>query len=110
MEAVVTKEGIEYFSLSSPIAITESMETVQILSAQEALEKALIPMENNITDETYTINDIYLEYVPLALQSMAVPDTLCPYWVICFQSDSGSVWSDAIRINAITGENLSYGK
>lgn len=115
VEAVVTKNGLRYFNMSYPYNIADTGRKLQILSATEALEKALVPFKNLITEGITVIDNIYLEYVPIASESLWKPQLLRPYWTIEYTNTSitdgvKNTSKDVIRINAETGEDLAYGK
>ena len=79
------------------------------------MEKALVPLKNLITEGTTVIDNIYLEYVPIASESLWKPQLLRPYWTIEYTNTSitdgvKNTSKDVIRINAETGEDLAYGK
>lgn len=110
VKAVVTKEGIRYFDMSSPMVVQEKRD-IQLLSAREALDKALPSLTNQILMQKVTVDRIYLEYVAITTHEYYTPDILRPYWVIHYQTEGSSYYHGrAIRINAETGENLAYGK
>ncbi len=110
VRAIVTKDGIRYFDMRYPMQIQEKKD-VQLLSAREALDKALPALKNQILTQKLTIDRIYMEYVPIASGDYMAPDVLRPYWVIHYQTEDGYQHQGlAIRINAETGENLAYGK
>ena len=101
--------------MSYPYNIADTGRKLQILSATEALEKALVPLKNLITEGTTVIDNIYLEYVPIASESLWKPQLLRPYWTIEYTNTSitdgvKNTSKDVIRINAETGEDLAYGK
>ena len=115
IEAVVTKDGLWYFDMAYPYTVQTGEKQLDILSAKEAVDKALIPLQNLITDGKTVIDNIYLEYVPIASEELWKPQLLRPYWTIEYTNTAtvdGNTYTtkDNIRINAETGENLAYGK
>lgn len=115
IEAVVTKDGLWCFDMAYPYTVQTGERQLDILSAKEAVDKALIPLQNLITDGKTVIDNIYLEYVPIASEELWKPQLLRPYWTIEYTNTTtvdGNTYTtkDNIRINAETGENLAYGK
>lgn len=110
VKAVVSKDGIRYFDMDYPMVI-QSQQDIQLISAREALDRALPSLKNQILTQKVTIDRIYLEYVAITSSDYFTPDVLRPYWVIHYQTEgSSSYLGNAIRINANTGEDLVYGK
>lgn len=81
-------------------------ERVEILTEEEALHIAEKEMEEVISDYTWEISNVKLEYVPIPDWSdeISVPEELVPYWCVTRIRNNGEDTSeDAVRINAITG-------
>lgn len=115
-ETVVTREGIRYFGMDFPYNLVRGeSRPLDILSAEGALDCALKSLKSQILDGETVVDNIYLEYVLIASESMWKPQLMRPYWVVEYTNTNEAdgrvyVTQDAIRINAETGEDLAYGK
>lgn len=114
--AVVTKDGIRYFSMDYPFYTEEEKERdLDILSVENALNIVLKKLQGQILDGETVLDKIYLEYILISDTEMWKPQLLRPYWVFEYKNttieDGNMVESRAaIRINAETGEDAAYGK
>lgn len=106
---LLDKDGIRYIACRGGIFdVSPGAEAQTILSAEAALEAVKEIYVNTILNSQVTISRIWLEYVVVPDWEEKEQYKLMPYW--CVQIDSPSGNSNAERINAITGGNLSYGE
>ena len=94
----MTEEGIRHFNMMYACT-AEPAQVYKIISPEEAAQTIKKKYEQQIHFGEIIFDTVYLEYMPVPKRDGYV---LQPYW--CFDSPDY-----AERINAITGEDISYG-
>jgi|GEM_PF-6225417 len=116
VDMLITAKGLRYFSLQNALnADGNTSESQNLISSEQALQKLIGKYENTITFGTQCIIEVWLEYIPISdpnSHSIDAPVTLKPYW--CFgmiDTELGREYGivNAERINAITGDDFTYG-
>lgn len=111
---LITPKGVRYFKVENTLSTQgEISEAQSIISVQDALQTLCEEQENTITFGTQLITKVWLEYVPIRAENAVEgvgPFILKPYW--CFgmvdAESSAEHIINAERINAVTGDNLTY--
>lgn len=111
---LITPKGVRYFKVENTLSTQGDISEVQsIISVQEALQKLCEEQENTITFGTQLITKVWLEYIPIRAENAVEgvgPFILKPYW--CFGTvdaeSGGEHIINAVRINAVTGDDLAY--
>lgn len=111
IQALIGNGKILYLKAQGMIQSDEP-EQVTLISEEEAVQIVTKESENIITDKDWKVKDVKLEYV-------AIPDwsadsyklqALIPYWCVIREAEDEEILVDAVRINAVTGGDLSYGE
>lgn len=91
---------------------SEEPEKTTLISEEEAIQIAEKESEDVISNINWTVKEVKLEYVsvPDWSANLPQPKELIPYWCIIRSYEGEETIEDAVRINAITGGNLSYGE
>lgn len=111
---LITPKGVRYFKVENTLSTQGGISVAQsIISVQEALQKLCEEQENTITFGTQLITKVWLEYIPIRAENAVEgvgPFILKPYW--CFGTvdaeSGGEHIINAVRINAVTGDDLAY--
>jgi hypothetical protein len=118
LSVLLSEKGIEYLDIQGAWTTTTS-EKVNIISAEEGIQKLKEKYANQIVNTESNINKVWIEYIfiPDINYESNSKGTLMPYWCYQSQYDDG-VNEDGIkfytyqadRINAVTGGDLAYGE
>lgn len=111
IQMIIGDGKILYLSARGLVESGES-EKVTVISKEEAIQIAEKENEEILSDTDWEIEEVKLEYVSIPDWSAELPQPkeLVPYWCIIQKSTGEETYKNAVRINAVTGGDLSYGE
>ncbi|MDY4205010.1 hypothetical protein [Porcincola intestinalis] len=93
---------------------TKGSEKASMISQDEAQKTAMDSIADFIPDGSVKLKENRLEYVPIPdwNSTSEAPQKLVPYWYFEFEAEdeNGETITQPVRINAMTGGDLSYGE
>lgn len=111
IQIVIGNGRILYLTARGLVQSGES-EQVTVISREEAIRIAEKENEDILSDTNWTTEEVKLEYVSIPDWSADLPQPkeLIPYWCIIQKDGGEESYQTAVRINAVTGGDLSYGE
>lgn len=110
IEVLLSNNGFEMITMTGMLEPYDGRRTEAAIIGEEGIKEALMKKFGDVilTSEYKAVN-IWMEYFPLIKEDSFTEVDLIPAWCIDFEIDGASVEESqyAIRINAVTGEEIS---